>query len=114
MLSKLSKSILFPLAVFLCAGFVGGCEKESAVEWVSLDPSIAKVDIYGLVTAMEAGSTTIMARSNEIVAECSITVNPLIPEGITLDKEVLDLKIGETAKLTATVVPELADGGAVE
>ena len=58
MLSKLSKSILFPLAVFLCAGFVGGSEKESTVEWVSLDPSIAKVDIYGLVTAMEAGIST--------------------------------------------------------
>lgn len=86
---------------------------ETGIEWVSVDPAIVKVDIYGLVTALETGETTIMARHGEIVAECIVTVDPLMPEGITLDKEVLDLEVGETAKLTATVIPEYADGNTV-
>lgn len=51
---------------------------NKTIEWTSSDPSIAKVDSNGLVTAKNKGTATITATSaNGLVAQCQIEV--LIP-----------------------------------
>ncbi len=61
------------------------------VTWSSADPEIATVDEEGVVTAIEAGATTITATaSNGMTATCSVTVKqkPTGVEAITLGDEV--------------------------
>lgn len=101
-------------SVRLTAVVVPSNAAETAIEWVSVDQTIAKVDLNGLVTAIEKGETVIMARTGEIVKECRVTVLPVSVEGISLDRDVLDMKVGENARLTATVVPDMADDKTIE
>ena len=60
------------------------------------------------ITATGTGTTTIKATVDGKSAECSVTVNAAatVPvENVSLDKTNLELTEGETAQLTATVVP---------
>lgn len=82
---------------------------ETAIEWVSVDQTIVKVDMNGLVTALNKGETVVMARSGNVVKECKITVLPIYADGISLDKDVLDMKVGDNARLAATVTPDIAE-----
>ena len=80
--------------------------------WSSSVEEVATVD-NGKVTTIKEGSTTITATSKDnpnIYATCNVTVKQdLIPvESIELDQRELELKVGEEAKLTATVLPENA------
>ncbi len=49
---------------------------DKSVTWTSDDPSVAKVDSKGLVTAVSAGSTVITVRSEDssLTASCSVSV----------------------------------------
>lgn len=47
---------------------------SKTVTWKSSKPSIASVDKNGKVTAKKAGSTTITATANGVIAKCTITV----------------------------------------
>lgn len=78
---------------------------DKTVEWTSSDSSIVKVDSNGLVTAKNKGTATITATSaNGLVAQCQIQV--LIPcATITLNKTSANMKVGETLKLTAQMLP---------
>lgn len=78
---------------------------DKTVEWTSSNPSIAKVDNNGLVTAKNKGTATITATSaNGLVAQCQIEV--LIPcAAITLNKTSANMKVGDTLKLTAQMLP---------
>lgn len=82
---------------------------DNAVEWMSLDASVASVDETGLVTALEKGNTIVVARSGEIVKECEVTVFPVPVSGIVLNKSEVDIKVGESLQLTATVSPDVAE-----
>lgn len=78
---------------------------DKTVEWTSSDSSIVKVDSNGLVTAKNKGTATITATSaNGLVAQCQIQV--LIPcATISLNKTSANMKVGETLKLTAQMLP---------
>ena len=55
---------------------------EKAVHWASGDQTVAKVDEKGLVTAVGAGSTTVMAYgSSGVYGTCEVTVT----EGLTVN-----------------------------
>ncbi len=83
------------------------------VVWTSDDEDVATVK-NGLVTAMGPGETVVRAASEEnagIFAQCTVKVAaPAVHVyDITLDSNELTLTAGDTAELTATVLPENAD-----
>ena len=87
---------------------------NKTVTWSSSDTSVAKVDEYGVVTAVAEGTATIKATatngtpddtSDDKSDTCTVTVEPVAVTGVTLD-ETATLTVGETKTLTATVSPE--------
>ncbi len=77
---------------------------DKTVTWSSSDVSVAMVS-DGKITAKKSGEATITAKLGTCVAECKVTVT-VSTESVTLDKTILSLAIGETARLTATVKPD--------
>ena len=81
---------------------------DKSVVWKSEDESIATVDQEGLVTAVKGGSKTmITATSGEFSASCAVTIEEdVIPvKGITLDKEIIEMAVGSSCRLYATITP---------
>ena len=79
------------------------------VSWSSSNEAVATVSADGTVTAKSAGIAIITATSeNGMTASCTITVEKkLIPiTEVYLDKSSATLTEGDTATLTATVLPE--------
>ena len=83
---------------------------DKTVTWSSDQPGIAAVSTAGVVTAVAPGEAKITAKAGDATAVCTVTVKKKIiaVESITLDKPSLYLTEGETATLTATVLPENA------
>ena len=85
---------------------------NKAVTWSSDDESIATVDDEGTVTAISEGTATITATTNDgtnLSASCEVTVTPKTVKSISLDKEKLNIKIGQSEYLKVTVSPIDAD-----
>ena len=82
---------------------------DKAVAWSTTDSSVAVVR-DGEVTAIAPGNAIITARSGDKYAECAVTVvaDVIQVEGLSLDKESLELAEGGTHTLIATVEPENA------
>ena len=81
---------------------------DKSVVWKSEDESIATVDQEGLVTAVKGGSKTmITATSGDFSASCAVTIEEeVIPvKGITLDKEIIEMAVGSSCRLYATITP---------
>lgn len=81
------------------------------VKWSSSNPEVATVDQKGLVTAnkTKGGATiiTVTSLENTQVSEtCEVVVEDIAITSIELDRTYLPLKVGDKAKLTATVKPE--------
>ena len=79
------------------------------VSWSSSNEAVATVSADGTVTAKSAGTAIITATSeNGMTASCTITVEKkFIPiTEVYLDKSSAILTEGDTATLTATVLPE--------
>ena len=83
---------------------------EKTATWSSSNTSVSTVSSSGIVTANTVGTATITVKTDDggKTASCSVTVKPVSVSSVTLDKETLTLKIGETYSLTATVLPENA------
>ncbi len=84
---------------------------NQSVTWSTNDASVATVR-DGLVTAVGAGSTTIVVTTadGQYTARCSVTVvDPTVHvTSILLDKTSLSLTVGATEQLTATLYPSNA------
>lgn len=82
------------------------------VTWKSSVPSVATVDVNGLVSAVAEGSATITVTTDDggKTADCVVTVNPkAVPvTGVTLDKSSMIMTVGDSQTLTATVLPSNA------
>ena len=74
------------------------------VTWVSSNTSIATV-VDGIVVGVAQGSTEIIAKSGNFTDKCQVTV-VISATSVSLDQTELALALGETATLTATVLPE--------
>lgn len=78
---------------------------DKTVTWTSSNPAVATVDQNGLVTAVNSGNATITASAGDFSATCEVSV--VIPvTSISLSSKNLTLKVGETAMLDATILPE--------
>ncbi|MDE7407502.1 MAG: Ig-like domain-containing protein, partial [Muribaculaceae bacterium] len=84
---------------------------DKTVVWSSGNESVATVDTNGKVTAVSLGTATITARYGgyRCYATCAVSVVPTPVESITLSQETATLKVGRSIKLSATVLPEVAD-----
>lgn len=86
----------------------------TATEWSSDNPLVASVDDGGLVSAISEGKATIEVKAGDRTAECQVTVIAAQVESVTLDNEYIEIKVGETATLTAEILPEAAAGTVCE
>ena len=86
------------------------------ITWKSDNTSVATVN-NGKVTALKAGTATITVTTEEgnKTASCTVTVSPSVitVTGVSLNKSTLDLKVGESASLTVTVLPANATNKSV-
>ena len=79
------------------------------VEWKSSDTTIATVEETGKVTAVKAGDATITATADGKTAKCQVTtVEPVAVTGVSLSPEAVQLAVGTTTTLKATVAPDNA------
>lgn len=82
------------------------------LQYSSSDSTVASVDNYGTVTAKKAGTAviTITEPMSKSIATVSVTVESkeILPEGINLSNTSLSLKVGDSAYLKGTIIPENA------
>ena len=88
------------------------------IEWTSSNPSVAQVTTIGTVIAIAEGTSSITASAGGKFASCPVTViahtepepepepEPVAVTSVSLEPETLTLSQGESAILTATVLPE--------
>ena len=82
---------------------------DKTVTWSTSDENVATVDEEGLVTAVGIGEAIITATTadgTELSASCTITVEPILAESITLDITKADMVEEDVLQLTATVLPD--------
>ena len=90
------------------------------VTWSSSKTGVARVDEFGLVTAVSPNKITFTPdtamiyattkyRDVEVKDSCMVIVGVIDVEDVVLNKTVLELYVGQEAQLTATVLPENAD-----
>ena len=80
---------------------------DRTLTWESTDTSVATVDGTGKVSALKPGQTTVSATVGDgaVSAFCEVTVYAEV-SSIELDPVSAELTVGETLKITATVLPE--------
>lgn len=87
---------------------IAPAEYMGDVEWISSDETIATVDKYGKVTAKSGGTTTITCTAGEVSTSAAIQVQVPVSK-ISLNKSHLDMEVGDTYELIATISPSEAD-----
>lgn len=102
----------------LTAAVIPSNSSNQGVNWTSSDPSIATVDVNGLVTTIAVGEVTITVMSNgngNITATSVITVTTAAfpVTGITVSPATATVSVGATQPLTATVTPSNANQSVV-
>lgn len=90
---------------------------NKAVSWSSANDAIATVK-DGVVTAVAAGETTVTVTTADgafkATANVVVKAAPIKVTGVSLDKTMVSLEIGESVTVEATVTPETAVNKAVE
>lgn len=77
---------------------------DPKVTWSSSNTAVATVDQTGKVTAVGGGSATITATAGGKSATCTVTVTVPVT-GVSLSQVSLDMQVGGSAQLTATITP---------
>jgi len=82
---------------------------DKTLTWTSSDESVAKVDANGKVSALKVGTATIKAVSTDGAKEatCTVTVAQHV-SSVSLDQTSLNMYVGDTKTLVATVLPAAA------
>ena len=91
--------------------FPAGADEPYTLVFTSSKPTVASVDAQGTVTALQEGQTVISVSLKdrpEVKAEFTLTVESIEITGVEFTQKVEVLYMGETAKITAKVLPENA------
>ena len=83
---------------------------DKTVTWSTNNSSVAVIS-GGKITAIGEGTTTITAKTvNGYSATCSVKVSPdkILPTGITLSTDSVSISVGETTRISCTVLPSNA------
>lgn len=99
----------------LTASVEGVAQAASSIIWRSNDETVATVQ-DGLITAVGVGETTILGTMNDgsnRTAQCKVTVLPIMVESVVMNVSSLEIGVGETMQLKATVFPENATNQAL-
>ncbi len=88
---------------------------EQAIEYISSDESIVKVDLYGNIYGISSGSATITVRSisNGVEASINIEVYSKVT-GLELNVENITLQEGETYQILANIEPDDANNKTIK
>ena len=105
-ISSLAKTIAAGSSVKLTASIRPATADNHNVIWTSSDASVATVAKDGTVTGVRNGTATITAESEDggYTAACEITVISTV-QSISLNKDSLNMNVGQTARLRASVTP---------
>jgi alpha-tubulin suppressor-like RCC1 family protein len=79
--------------------------------WYVSNTNIANVSQTGVVTAVAIGTATVTCMADDgsnVKATCYINVTNVQPTSIVFDNTSISLKVGETKKMTASVLPSTA------
>lgn len=107
LLNKTELSMIVGEEYPLVATIIPENATERTIQWSTSAPEIATVD-NGKVTAAKEGFAKIVAYVDGKTAECSVTVDYIPVQSITLDPSDLTLYEGEEHTLSATIAPENA------
>ncbi len=82
---------------------------DKSVSWSTSNSSVAVVDSNGLVRGVAGGTATITVKTSNggFTASCKVTVLESCT-GVTVEKSKMSMYLGQTYKLTATVLPSTA------
>ncbi len=108
-LNKTSATIYDGTTLQLVASISPSNTTNKTIAWSSSDTSVATVSSNGLVTALKPGTASITATTQDgsnLSATCQLTVQKQLATSITLNQNSLEIGIGATATLVATVLPE--------
>lgn len=88
-------------------------EEPYQISFVSSNTNVVRVDASGYIIAVGAGSAVVTASSGEIKGYATVYVSepPVVPEFLVLTENSFILKIDETAKIQAKLLPEEAAEG---
>ena len=77
------------------------------VVWSSSNGAVATVDGNGVVTGVSPGTTVITAKtsSGSKTATCTVTVSEVVPTGVTINPDSVDLILGAERTLKAEITP---------
>lgn len=88
---------------------------DKSVTWKSSDEKIVIIDSEGEISALGIGEATITAKtSNGKEANVKVTVKPIKVSEIKVSESEINLKVNESATLTATILPENATDKTIE
>lgn len=80
---------------------------QTSLTWTSSRNSVASVDANGKVTANGVGTADITCTaSNGVSAKCTITVEPVYIESVTMNETDCTLFVGDKKQLSVTVMPQ--------
>lgn len=87
---------------------------EPMIYWDSSDSSVVTVK-SGVLTAVGEGKATVKAfTSNGVSDECKVTVENILAEKLTLNKEKFTMMKGTTEKLVYTIVPDNVTNNSID
>ena len=108
-LNKTETSLLVGGNETLVATILPADATNQKVTWASSDEAVATVDANGKVTGVKAGEATITVTTEDggKTATCKVTVSDkeINVTGVTLNKASVELNVGASETLTATIAP---------
>ena len=105
LLDKTEVKLLLGSSATLTATVRPEATTDKTVVWTSSDPAVATVDKDGKVEARGLGTAKITATCDNVSATCEVTVSPIPARAVSIDKNEIELPLGQSVTLSALVEP---------